>query len=271
CQRLVFHEAPPARWEDIDLSGDRRISDDQLRALLANASARERTRRLSLAGCANVRGTGLAPLRGSRVLEDVDLRVRGCRPLEGEDGLRYGDSGLDEPFVAGVLSSMLPRRDPAPGCPPRKIVLRRVAIRPLSAPSAAHLSNFSFGPDLRSFFFSFDFGLGRSIRCTRRPCSMCCVRTGEFEDFSCPQCDTHFCRACAMPPECSECSARRCQWCSNVVECTRCRKRSCAGHGYECCGGCSNVFCRGCEDELEFCMVCNEFYCTEDCHRGVHS
>ena len=102
-------------------------------------------------------------------------------------------------------------------------------------------------------------------------CYVCFVHAcDENESISCEQCNRHFCNACAMPPSCSECTKVRCQWCTNVVSCGRCNKQSCASHGYESCGGCDKVYCVDCHDELENCLVCNEYYCSEACHQRVH-
>eukprot|EP00984_Skeletonema_dohrnii_P039080 scaffold43055_cov178-Skeletonema_dohrnii-CCMP3373.AAC.3 len=39
-----------------------------------------------------------------------------------------------------------------------------------------------------------------------------------------------------------------------------------------CCGGCEKSYCNDCQDErLEFCIVCNEHYCSDNnCHDHMH-
>ena len=270
----------PTIWEKIDLSG-KTIDDFQLQAFLSHINAKNKTKWLSLAGCLNVDGRGLAPLRGSTVLENIDLRVRGSLPLsKGTLGFRFGESGLREDYVANILFSMLPEEQDLGAwlSEGKQMQLRRVAIRPMQFEEYnPALNRERYNPALRCFFQYHDTSR-RFLppldprNCTNNFCDLCFVQTCKSEEISCPKCNKHYCFECAMPPMCMECPRVLCQWCSNVVECAGCKKKSCAMHGYECCGGCDKVFCQECdESNLEHCMVCNEFYCTTECHRGVHS
>lgn len=282
CQKLVYQETPQARWRRVDLSGSS-ITDDQLRVFLKNVNAKEHTLLLSLVGCRNVQGPGLEPLHGSKVLQDIDLRVRGSLPRQGET--LHGPSGLMEDCVARILVSMLPLhceqqdRGVVWSEEETNVALRRVAIRPLtlSSTTATTLGRFSrYSPTLSRFFRYYD-SLKRvlpsdpSRKKSSNPCSLCSVQTtciGEI--LRCSTCEQYYCKPCAIPKQCSECSKLKCQWCSNVVTCASCNKQSCASHGYEGCGGCEKVFCFDCHGELEFCVVCNEHYCTEECHQHAH-
>lgn len=80
-----------------------RLTDEQLRALLLNTNSKRVTRYLSLRGCTGVTGLGLEPLRGSRTLEVIDLRLAPSMHY-----ITAGDSGLEEKFVLSILSSMPP-------------------------------------------------------------------------------------------------------------------------------------------------------------------
>lgn len=139
CRRIVYREVPGSTWSEIDLSGNDRITDGQLYALLKNVNARENTRSLRLIGCVRIDGPGLEPLRGSSVLEDIDLRVLGSLPhREGEGGIDSprGPSGLEEDHVADILRSMITRCTPCNssdcGTATSSIALTRVAIRPMA-------------------------------------------------------------------------------------------------------------------------------------------
>jgi hypothetical protein len=81
CWDVVHRDVSKSRWREVDLSGNRRINDEQLRAFLTNIDARTNTKVLSIVGCMNVNGTGLESLRGSTIMEDIDLRVMGSLPL----------------------------------------------------------------------------------------------------------------------------------------------------------------------------------------------
>lgn len=272
CQKVVYQEIPKTRWRVINLSGSQ-ITDDQLCAFLKHINAKENTSSLSLVGCVNIHGPGLTPLHGSMVMEDIDLRVCGSLPLLGEHGKFHGPSGLMEECISQMLFSMLPlQRDLKEGR--KQLALRRVAIRPEFQIISRRFHNHS---DVFRRFFQYHHSLKRFLppmdpqRCTSKICRLCYVEPYKTDAVTCTVCLKHYCIACAMPPTCSECAKQKCQWCSNVMECGGCNKQSCASHGYECCGGCDKAFCQDChEDELEFCVVCNEYYCTDECHRRAH-
>ena len=269
CMDVVYRDVPKSRWRMVDLSGNRRITDEQLRTFLMNIDARDNTRVLSLAGCASVNGTGLDPLRGSTVMEDIDLRVLGTLPHSGESGKMCGPSGLSENCVAGILDSMLP---PHSGM---HFALRRVAIRPRSmGPTLPRIPRYhNYGPATSNFLRQHD-SLQRSLPPPPDPrnrpddvpsgpsCSLCGVSGAVFVCCG-SSCGESFCDACAMPRDCHECDKRKCQWCSTLVDCGSCGRRSCASHGYEGCGGCGAVYCRDCHvDRLDFSIVRNEYYCS---------
>jgi hypothetical protein len=254
CRDVVFRDVS---WRKIDVSGNNRITDEQLRAFLLNIDAGRNTRVLSVAGCPNIKGTGLEPLYGSTVMEDIDLRVLGSLPLLGESGKIRGPSGLSEDYVAEILRSMLP---PFPG---QHFVLRRVAIRPWRDDLASRYSN--YGPAIGRFIRHHD-SLRRSLPPSDpRNCDApdSCYLCGVAGAVACDGCDGRFCRACAMPHDCAECGKRKCQWCGTIVTCAACGKRGCASHGYEGCGGCEVVFCRDCHvDLLDYDISRNEYYCA---------
>jgi len=77
-QRRVYHECQQA-WLVVDFSHIKDTSrecltDEQLSRLLVRFDARNVTRKLNLESCSDIYGSGLAPLRHSRVLEQVVLR-----------------------------------------------------------------------------------------------------------------------------------------------------------------------------------------------------
>jgi len=110
CQKIVYNDIPKNRFATINLSGNQNITDDQLHAFLDNINANQNTRVLSLVGCTKITGTGLVPLSGSSVLEDIDLRVLGSLPLQGDSACLLGSTGLDEECVGDILNSMLPNK-----------------------------------------------------------------------------------------------------------------------------------------------------------------
>jgi hypothetical protein len=312
CQALVFRDSPSNRWKEIQFCNGVTpcgINDNQLASFLTRSNAKENTQVLSLTGCPNIRGSGLEPLRQSRVLEDIDLRVIGTVPLNGEDGMEYGPTGLDEEYVVNVLTSMIQEMELNHYNHRSYVFLGRVAFRSQQLP--VNRSNL-----IASMMASLNSTRERCWRLqSPQPCLKCkrtspqdyrvypsciaplcnqkqwctscksdsnprvhCVTCESNYCGNCsPQliicsvCNHNYCKPCAMPPACSACDKMKCQWCSNLTTCQGCKKECCASHGFESCGKCDKIFClECCDDELLFCVVCNRHYCGAECHKGVH-
>lgn len=73
---FIYTERKHRIWENLDLATCRGITDEQLRSLLEriNAQACMKSLLLDKETTSPITGTGLEPLRGSRVLQRVDLR-----------------------------------------------------------------------------------------------------------------------------------------------------------------------------------------------------
>ena len=60
---------------EIEKSLARKLTDDDVGAVLASTNARQTLKKLKLTGCVSITGHGLAPLRGSACLEQIDLSL----------------------------------------------------------------------------------------------------------------------------------------------------------------------------------------------------
>ncbi|KAL7452841.1 hypothetical protein ACHAWC_007342 [Mediolabrus comicus] len=60
---------------DIEAALAKKLSDDDINALLRCIDAVRKVKKLRLTNCMNISGTGLEPLRGSDVIERIDLRI----------------------------------------------------------------------------------------------------------------------------------------------------------------------------------------------------
>lgn len=81
-QHRVYQDCSQA-WTEMNFAFEnyrmlKRLSDFQLSRLLIRVSARENTKDLDISGCALIRGSGLTPLRNSRVLEQINLYDTGA-------------------------------------------------------------------------------------------------------------------------------------------------------------------------------------------------
>lgn len=91
-------------WEIFDFKDvqdvmGRNLTDDDIRRVLIGIDGVNNIKSLKLTDCFGITGAGLSPLRGSRVLERVDL-----------DCGNAGDT-LSEEAVVSILSSILDRED----------------------------------------------------------------------------------------------------------------------------------------------------------------
>ena len=64
-------------FEDIERDLSKKLSDDDIGAVLQCINAKQTVKRLKLAGCVNITGRGLDTLRGLTVLEQIDLSLVG--------------------------------------------------------------------------------------------------------------------------------------------------------------------------------------------------
>lgn len=64
-------------FEGVDEKVASRLTDDDLHAIFVCIDANNTVKRLKLAGCINIYGSGLEPLRDSIILEQIDLSILG--------------------------------------------------------------------------------------------------------------------------------------------------------------------------------------------------
>ena len=72
-QQRVYRDCPQV-WTNVDLSTYSDMTDLDLSRFLTRINAKQVTKTLDLKTCNQLRGTGLMPIRNSRVLEYIDLR-----------------------------------------------------------------------------------------------------------------------------------------------------------------------------------------------------
>mmetsp|Transcript_25544 Transcript_25544/g.61413 ORF Transcript_25544/g.61413 Transcript_25544/m.61413 type:complete len:180 (+) Transcript_25544:147-686(+) len=70
------------KWKSLDLGSikeslSQKLTDDHVCAILSCINAKETLHTLKFTGCINITGTGLEPLRGSLVLQQIDLSLVG--------------------------------------------------------------------------------------------------------------------------------------------------------------------------------------------------
>lgn len=93
-------------FEDIDKELEKKLTDDDVYAVLKCISAQDVLKKIMLAGCINVEGHGLGPLRNSAVLELIDISIIG----KYETPYIRTEPKISEEAVLPILDSIIASR-----------------------------------------------------------------------------------------------------------------------------------------------------------------
>ena len=218
-----------------------RLTDYQLSTLLTRVNARDVTTLLYLTDCDQIRGPGLAPLRNSSLLRDIDLR-----------GTAADENPI--PFLT-ILRTMIPH----------KLTDVTLDLETLQDPVVV------------DFFQCLREAKMKQVQDEGLVCAGChdiipvqsrqCIpnRLGH-QMFSCLNCDRLFCRRGSCPTgvrECGVCYETYCNDCDIAFQCYLCGKSYCneCSKDYKC-NDCGNQCCQECDDENdEWILSCNNQEC----------
>jgi len=252
-RKLVYQDCVPL-WCNIDFSDVKdgakaSLTDAMLSSLLIRVNARNVTRSLNLKQCGNLHGTGLGPLSGSQILEDLDLR-------------QYYQGRLVESLVVPILRTMIPFK------------LFRVRIRDTFPLEYAPSPFTKFLYDLRT-------ARQHQVQVKKISCAACdevlveelrqiVANVSGVPSTYCGSCRNHYCRrgSCATSlVDCGYCGEVSCDSCSQVKHCVKCSVSFCEPcNPVHSCGSCSKGFCRDCDDCLDcvrMCAECDKILCIQ--------
>ena len=257
-------------FRDIDKSLAKKLSDEDIGGLLVCLDAINTVKVFKLKGCVNIIGHGLEPLRGSRVLEQLDLNPDG-----NEVWWEAGKSTIHPCWHSGRIENyftpLLPLLSEAAIIPILDSILddERSALGHLSFPKKWRLEQSS---SLSGFLVKYSRTKNRhELTCSNPhtpPCGSTCLhlpwvplsgRCYGIQQFSCYECRGHFCEehsAEMTPHVCEVCESTYCSNCNDTSTCDVCHNTTC----HNCtdvamCGICLRELCGPC---------CTSFYC-EDC------
>lgn len=276
-----------------------KLTDNDIRDILLRVNAVNRAKRLRLAGCVNITGAGLEPLRGSLVIEQIDLSLVGddeCLILRTEPPISYD-------HVLPILDSIIEQE--------------KCAMKHLQFPNAWRREQ-SLDSDFHHFILRYN------QMWTRRQevlsCTNCSGRIpqrydrddgwvhnvgeqwistqeyqyldGEYQEvdwygvqrYMCPKCLKYYCRDCDNPVICSGCCRMYCNDCSTAglkicmdddcgmrlssccialkEKCRGCDEIFCDSHSSSPCHLCGLTHCESCFD-LEHCFECDSDFCAD--------
>ena len=244
------------------------LSDADIERVLLCIDAVNNLKRLKLTNCIKITGTCLVPLRGSTIIEQIDLS------LDEQNADIIPALPISCDHVLPILDSIIERED----CELRHLRFPSMWRKEPSTDSAFHAFIGRYNEMKRN--------MGRT------PCLECnrslptndggiWIETDDEDDdyygtilHTCCGCLKHYCYVCnigeeeKLLQECGTCERDYCRGCWEMTECSFCHRGMCNDcYKWEC-FQCNEVFCSGCIDEggcLRKCDYCDKF-CCEHCH-----
>lgn len=229
-QTLVYEDCS-VLWMNIHFRNEEkvhvsRLTDDMLAGILTRVKARSVTNVLNLTFCESITGSGLAPLRHSKVLKEAILD-RECGNIE------------DESVAVDIFRTMIPFQ------------LSRVVFSK-TIPTLARVET--------DFLHDLHVAKQKRVKEKHILCTSCSepivdesrqlVTNATGPPLTCcTSCNKHYCRRGSCPVEvtdCMKCLDAFCEDCVETTQCSLCKHSYC----FEC-----NVS-RGCD-------TCGKFYCTD--------
>ena len=265
-----------------------KLSDADIERVLLHIDAVNKLKRLKLTNCTNIFGTCLEPLRGSAVIEFLDLSLVDYHqnpdldlvpPISCEHVLPVLDSVIESTqyfqFPAKWRSGFNPEFS-------RFLTRLNRMWRHRDTPICLECEE-----DLPCNSMEW-FGIrnpGYQFGIQRNTCSVClkhycddCIRYHDDDEGTacvidyCENCDRIFCMECSTVDFCDCCEKVFCSPCRNMQDCdgSECSNDICDGciMDHRQCSVCEEIFCSECHSEKVVCCVCCQRYNCHDCIEG---
>ena len=246
--------SPSLQWQtldfsDVDKSLSENLSDDDIAALLTCVNAKDTLKKLILTGLVNIVGHGLYPLRGSNMLEQIDLSLAS----------KYENPDIQtKPRIAhGVILPILESIIATTGC----------SLKYIQFPQKWRSENQCIlGEFIEKYNHHFQ---SRNLSCVQCNTSMNHNETWLSENMyhynTCYDCLSNTCDDCEHSNNdshpfrlCNNCKKDYCVKCLPMNDCVRCDEQLC-DRCMRMCGKCSRSFCTDC---FAFCNIC--LFCVKD-------
>ena len=264
------------------------LDDDDVGALLACIDAVNKVKRLKLTGCLSIKGSGLQPLAGSSVLEQIDLSL-----VKEHENLRQDGSIsiLDAiPILLTIVQksgSHLKQFQPYYKWWKRDSLVNAeiTALDSFLTEYAQLLNSRPFNclecsSEQDCTGSRVVIGANGALNCALRKyhglqqftCYSCLENfcNARERDYSlCFSCGKSYCSDCMASESCGHCENAHCKLCINNIECDKCETEAmvcngCAVKSTCCvCHGSEGKVCGDCKN-MEECFNCDKPIC-EDC------
>ncbi|KAL7527225.1 hypothetical protein ACHAWF_002087 [Thalassiosira exigua] len=251
---------PHSQWEvlnfsEVEMRPGCPMRDHDLRAVLLCVGARNQLKRLKLVNCNCIQGDGLEPLRGSVVLEQMDLSL-----VEQESEYdRGGKICLDT--IVPILESIVSKE----GC-----VLRHIDF-PQKHSMVKNVERFNRFVDTYCNVIA-----NRGNRCSK--CNDVCntiqvvrsIGRWRYQSNTCCKCTKHYCsKPTCFLEGCGRCGKHHCKDCTSL--CDLCGKTdACTARCEDITTNCGSMFCADCvktcqQCEKRGCHDCLDYHCCPGC------
>jgi hypothetical protein len=273
-------------WEILDFGEFEKdlaakLTDNDLSAILVHIDAVNKVKRLKLTNCINITGIGLQPLRGSRIIEYIDLSLT----RSGQNSRIYENPAISCNEVLPILDSMIAAEG---GCAVRKIEF------PMKWREGASVEFRGFLERYNALWVTRTENNSTICRCAE--CEQNVLKDdGWREDetwvdavgddyFTCSACLKHFCADCKELEEdapvnyyllfacggncgkqfCFECSKRKYCGFDSGYGCGYYYCTDCHVHIDQKCGNsdCNTNICDKCISRAK-CTICEQLFCGE--------
>jgi hypothetical protein len=244
------------------------LRDRHIKAILLRIDAVNKVKRLKLTNCLNITGAGLEPLRGSRIIEQIDLSIVSNR-WRGW-GIFYPTPQIVYHHVVPILDSIIESE----GCVLKHLQFPKVWRND----DDAFLTRYNemlrnrgriccFECDRRNSYPRVEDVLERRAVINFHQTSPRKIR--RVQTNTCSNCLNHYCHVCVRNEEprlrfCSKgCEKYYCSDCTTFNSCDVCRKKFCAGCETftDCCTSqCDRKICSDCILNHR-CEKCNRTWC----------
>ena len=254
-------------WDSLDFGGieedlAEKLTDDDLCSILLCTNAKTTLKSLKLTGCIKIVGSGLEPLRGSIILQQIDLSLVGYH----EDPDLESEPSISEAAVLPILDSTLD--------------MEGNSLKHIQLPANwRHRAS----TELEQFLERYNILMNNQRLC----CSQCddvIVHAADeykkwhvdgsgfryfgLQNYTCCVCVKHFCGGHTDDGEggplrfCGTCARYYCTSCNLTLEmCDQCEIGVCNEcGGLTECGGCEENVCELC---IHTCEGCDETQCEE--------
>jgi hypothetical protein len=257
-------------FRDINESLARKLSDEDVGGILICIDAVRTIKVLKLTGLFNIVGHGLEPLRGTRLLEHLDLNpgllapLKLVLPTDILAGMKHYSS-LSEDVVVPILDSI--------------ITVEGSSLTQLNLPKKWRVNKV---PLLTQFLTRYNRALNRrELPCSQNGCTSTCRHVSDspwvpriarhdgmygVQQHICHECNDHFCAEHSeemMPFICEICELTCCVDCNPTKMCEMCNVAACQ----ECvdtstCEICDVTSCEKCCPTY-YCDYCDEIRCLD--------